>query len=341
MIHRRKGFGPGFISLFIVLLCAGSTWGSEAVSDGADQPAQPSMSSAATANETVGFASVADESQFAIHSRGIAVSVAFDYRTETIHNGLAAPEPENLVEELDWKSLPIVPELSDTAYEILQAGLSKGNSPRAFSVIGDCQSFPPVFMGIFDTPSAYELTADEGHLEESIAYFSGSFARVSASVNNGFSVASVFSPLWANHDECRADENPLECEFRIQKPILVFINLGTNWQPSGDKTREQYLREIVEYSIEQDVLPILSTKGDNFEGNHSINEGIANIAIEYDIPLWNFWRSIQYLPQHGIDMHRDGNYLSVAAWNKRSYSGLRMLHVVYSELLEIQAASLE
>ena len=112
--------------------------------------------------------------------------------------------------------------------------------------------------------------------------------------------------------------------------------MGTNWQPIGDQPREEYLRQIVEYSINQGILPVLSTKGDNFEENHSINEGIARVAHEYDLPLWNFWQSIQYLPQHGIDKDRDGNYLSVAAWNKRSYSGLRMLHQVYDKLMEIQ-----
>ncbi len=73
------------------------------------------------------------------------------------------------------------------------------------------------------------------------------------------------------------------------------------------------------------------------EGNHEINQGIAEVAAEFDLPLWNFWWTIQYLPQHGIDEDRGGNYLSVEAWNKRSYSGLRMLHIVYSELMELQA----
>jgi hypothetical protein len=97
------------------------------------------------------------------------------------------------------------------------------------------------------------------------------------------------------------------------------------------------LREIIEFAIERGVLPILSTKGDNVEGNHEINQGIAEVAAEFDLPLWNFWWTIQYLPQHGIDEDRGGNYLSVEAWNKRSYSGLRMLHIVYSELMELQA----
>ena len=95
--------------------------------------------------------------------------------------------------------------------------------------------------------------------------------------------------------------------------------------------------EIIEFAIARGILPVLSTKGDNVEGNHKINQGIVEVAAEFDLPLWNFWWTIQYLPQQGIDKDRGGNYLSVEAWNKRSYSGLRMLHLVYSELMELQA----
>ena len=39
------------------------------------------------------------------------------------------------------------------------------------------------------------------------------------------------------------------------------------------------------------MIPILSTKADDLEGNGSINATIANLAIEYNTPLWNFWSS--------------------------------------------------
>jgi hypothetical protein len=341
MDFRRKTLGPGVIGFLIVLLCAGSTLGSEAVDLENSVPFQSSPSGDTTDDRVLEFGETEGGIPVSFPSRGDTTSAAVEHPGELSSADFAFVSLEIQEEPVDWKTLPIIPELSDAAREILLDGIAKGNNPQAFSIIGDCQSFPPVFMGIFDKPGAYELASDEGYLQESIDYFAGSFARQSASVNNGSSVASVLSPLWADHDRCQPNENPVECELRIHKPIAVFINFGTNWQVAGDLTREDYVRTLVELAIDHGVLPILSTKGDNSEGNHWINDGIAKVAYAYDIPLWNFWRSIQYLPQHGIDKDRDGNYLSVAAWNKHSYSGLRMLHGIYSELIELQAGSLQ
>ena len=71
------------------------------------------------------------------------------------------------------------------------------------------------------------------------------------------------------------------------------------------------MRQIIEYSLEQGVVPILATKGDNLEGDHSINAEIAEIAVEYDIPLWNFWAALQPLPNQGHSTElNDGFHLS-------------------------------
>jgi hypothetical protein len=240
--------------------------------------------------------------------------------------------PDARISPRYWRQYPVIPALSARAKEILSKGISNGNDVHAFSVIGDCQSMPPVFMGIFDQPGSYQLGADSLYLKETIDHFAGSFALERVTVQNGFSVATVFSPLWADRDYCLSNETPLECELRKHKPIVVFINLGTNWQLAGDLSHEDYLRRIVDFAIERGVLPILSTKADNIEGDHSINESIAQVAYDYDIPLWNFWRAVQNLPHHGLADNRDANYLSIEAWDVRSYSGLKMLHSVLIEI---------
>ena len=48
------------------------------------------------------------------------------------------------------------------------------------------------------------------------------------------------------------------------------------------------------------VIPILATKADNLEGDHSLNEVIARVAFQYDIPLWNFWAAVQSIPFKGL-----------------------------------------
>jgi hypothetical protein len=58
-------------------------------------------------------------------------------------------------------------------------------------------------------------------------------------------------------------------------------------------------------------VPVLSTKADNVEGDDSINATIARLALEYELPLWNFWRSVQPLPNHGL---ADPDHLSSVSY---------------------------
>jgi hypothetical protein len=65
-------------------------------------------------------------------------------------------------------------------------------------------------------------------------------------------------------------------------------------------TYTTYLRQIIDYTIAKGAVPILATKADNLEGDFSINKAIVQLAAEYDIPLWNFWKAADPLPYHGL-----------------------------------------
>jgi len=228
-----------------------------------------------------------------------------------------------------WRWWPVLPGVTRTTFQLYQRGIELGVDRHAFTIIGDCQSMPPVFGGRYDHPGQYQLPREYAYLQETIDRFRGSFDRTSVTVQNGFSVTAALSPLWADPEICQPGETPLDCELRIHRPIFVFIALGTNWN-SGDAARHnEILARIVDQIITSGAVPILSTKGDNEEGDHSINLGIAQLAAERDLPLWNYWRAIQELPNHGLDIARDGNYLSVAAWDVRSFSGLQVLDTLW------------
>jgi hypothetical protein len=219
--------------------------------------------------------------------------------------------------------------MSERARQIYQQGLEMGNDPQVFSIIGDCQSVPSVFLGIY-AKDRYFLGDGFEYLQQTIDQFAGNFDRDHITVKNGLSVASVLSPFWADASVCAQNENPLECEFRLHRPSIVFINLGTNWKNSSSAAHEKYMRQIVDFVIAHGAVPILSTKGDDQEGDNTINLSIARIAYEYDIPLWNFWGAIQDLPHHGLgEAREDSNYLSVEAWNRPSFTGLRTLDRVW------------
>ncbi len=45
------------------------------------------------------------------------------------------------------------------------------------------------------------------------------------------------------------------------------------------------------------TVPILVTKADNLELDERVNNNLAALAEKYDLPMWNFWASVQDLPR--------------------------------------------
>ena len=241
----------------------------------------------------------------------------------------------------EWEQLPVVPEISDSILSIYQRGLELGNDLHAFSKIGDCGSTPSWFLGDFDRGSDFYDLGKYQELEEVIEGFRGSFDRTSLAARSGFNASSVFVPLWADRSQCESDETPLACEYRNHRPIIAFIMLGANdvWHP---EEFEPQMRKIIEYSIENGVIPILSTKADNQEGDQSINATIAQLAWAYDIPLWNFWLAVQDLPDKGLQEDKvhltwgrnffdDPNAMS-KAWPVRNLTALQVLNVIWRKV---------
>jgi hypothetical protein len=200
-------------------------------------------------------------------------------------------------------SLPAYPYLAAIgarARDIYQYGLLLGNHPHTFIKIGDCQAKYPFFLAAFDSPKSYHLGSAYTYLQETIEQFAGSFMRDSIAAQTGFGTATVLDPQWANPNVCRPGESPLVCEYRTMLPSLAIISLGTNdiWQPDG--RHEKNMRQIIEYLIRQGVLPILSTKADDVEGNGSFNRLMVQLAAEYQLPLWDFWQVTRSLPKNGL-----------------------------------------
>jgi hypothetical protein len=242
-----------------------------------------------------------------------------------------SPTPDTRLKPEDWQSWPVIPAATNRAHEIYQAGLAMGNDPSHFSKVGDCQSIQEAFMGFIDIPTRYTIGPDREHLKDTIDHFKGSFLRDGMAVHGGFTAASPLSPMLANPDYCQPGETPLECEFRVHKPVIVFIRMEVWWDGRTDETYEKYLRRIIDYAIEKGAVPILATKADNVEGDHHINLATARLAYEYDLPLWNFWRAAQALPNHGL---RDTFHISYEGWNVLSYTGLEALDSVWQGVQE-------
>jgi hypothetical protein len=221
-----------------------------------------------------------------------------------------SPSPTVLPPEF-WRNLPVIPDqVSARVRAIYQSGLALGNHARIFSRIGDCASAAPAFLVGFDRN--YNLGAYTS-LQPAIDYFKGSFERPSLAAKAGLNSAGLLTTLWTG-EQCQTNESLLDCQYRLDQPSFAIIAIGTNeayYVHADPGSFEKNMRLILDDTIARGIVPVLSTKADNIEGDDSINATIARLALEYELPLWNFWRSVQSLPEHGL---ADPDHLSSVSY---------------------------
>lgn len=256
---------------------------------------------------------------------------------------IATPTHKDPLAADAWKDMPVIPtEISDRARAIYEYGLFLGTDPTHFSVIGDCQNVSSYFMSAFDKPGEYELGPEYSYLQPTIEYYSGSFSRKSLAVKGGFNAAAVLSPLRSDPKSCNKNESPLDCELRTWKPSIVIVSMETWWSEKPAEEYDKYMRRVLDRIIETGALPIIATKADNLEGDHAINATVAQIAYEYEIPLWNFWAAVQPLPNHGLSSDNfhltfarnffDDRQRMKSAWPWRNLTALQTLDLVRNKL---------
>lgn len=277
------------------------------------------------------------------HIRNLLIYIILLPLLYLINNGRSsAQSPEDFGRT--WQNYPILPEFSDTAREILMAGIEAGHNPHAFSKIGDCDTSTSWYLSDYDRDQVYYDLGNYESLRLVLDFFKGSFARLSLTATPGFSAASVLSTFWLNYEVCQYNELPITCEYRIHDPLAVLISLGTNDGYNPPVFKEN-LRQIIEITLSQNRLPILMLKADNVETNYSINQDIVDLAEEYRLPVWNFWAAIQHLDNHGLQ--EDGihltyysNYFSdprtwETAWAYRNLTALQVLEKLKNEIENI------
>ncbi len=195
---------------------------------------------------------------------------------------------------------PPIVSIGSRVRAIYTHGQTLGNNPYRFSRLGDCNSRNPFFLMPFDT-GAYNL-GQYAYLQPAIEHFRGAFAREGQAVFGSGSAWAVLDSTWSDPAYCHAKETPIACEYRINRPSIFLISFGTHDDPSRFADD---LRAIIDFSIAHGVIPILGTKADWVNDNNVI---IAQVAAEYDLPLWDFGTAAQALPNHGV--REDGARLS-------------------------------
>lgn len=222
--------------------------------------------------------------------------------TPTVTN---TPLPVTLgLDPADWHNWPVQPIVTERTRLIYQIGQALGNDPHAFSVFGDCQSEPKVFLAPYDTDPVL-VAALTPALQETVAWFAGSFNRDGPTIRGGTTTGALLWSLWhQNKYTCTSLETPLQCELRIHKPSFVIIHVGTHYENRD----EDYMRSILDQLIAAGVVPILATKADDRELDERVNSAYARLVAEYEIPLWNFWAAVDDLPNRGLYTRTDAEY---------------------------------
>jgi hypothetical protein len=237
-----------------------------------------------------------------------------------------------------WQSWPVVPNVTEAMRELYRRGQETGNNPRTFSKIGDGEISAEWFFTAFDLGEDHFDLGPYQNLTPVIEHFAGSFARTGMAARRGFNTQRILDESESDPNFCESGEAPLTCELRLHRPAFAILSLGTNqvWKP---EEFESGMRQMLDLLLSQNVVPILSTKGDNLEGDHRINRTVACLAQEYDVPLWNFWSAIQPLPNQGLqpDLEHltygitdfDDERAIQTAWTVRNLTALQALDAVW------------
>jgi hypothetical protein len=189
------------------------------------------------------------------------------------------------------------PDAQANTRQIYAKGQQIGRDPRAYSTLGDSTVLNPHMLARFGQDDL--ALGQYSYLQPTVNNFTSSWTRYGVAARNGLHSWSVFDPLWANKDWCEPEEHLLACEFRLENPAFLIIRLGSNdaGAPSGF---EYNVRQVIEYSIENGVVPIIMTKADRFEGDNTNNEILRRLADELKVPLWDFDIVAETLPERGL-----------------------------------------
>jgi hypothetical protein len=263
--------------------------------------------------------------------------VALPVTTELIDGGRMAEGP---VRELkNGPDSPVIPEISETARKIYLYGQTvMDNDPHAFSYIGDCASEGEQFLNPIVSGNFHFGRRGEEYYQPVIEHFEGFFTHESQAAVGSLNALSLLSPLAANPWLCEEGDTILACEYDLVKPSVMLIMLGTNDAgmsfPAEFETR---MRLIIEYLINRGVIPVLSTIP-NQQPKYSmrmtvrqVNVILERLAKEYDIPLWNYWKAVEPLDNHGLA--GDNTHISPEGFWMRNLTALQMLDAVWREAM--------
>jgi hypothetical protein len=215
----------------------------------------------------------------------------------------AAPVEVKPLQALQPVASPFVSGLTDRIRAIYQTGLALGNRPNVFAVVGDSNSVNTAFLSAIDA-GAYDL-GEYQYLQDTVDAYRGSFRHNSVAAVVGINTTRLYNPSFNDAVSCNPGETRIACEYRLKRPSIALILIGTNDVSNWQHFEANY-RPLIEFTLSQGIVPILVNKGDDLESSKygapydAINAIIARLSQEYGLPLADVHQAIQGLPNKGF-----------------------------------------
>ena len=263
--------------------------------------------------------------------KNVAVAQASSVALVTTPVAKTSKKPKSVKAAKDAPLPAWIPQITPQQRAIWQ---NVGRDPSFFTVVGDCNSQPPVYLQRLAS-GHFDASTLSPRLQSIVQQFWRSFGRVSLAAKGGFGSASMMDPAWADGGLCdaRGGTGPFACELKVSNASVVFISLGTQEQYDW-KNFEKNFRPIIEHALSKGVLPVLVTKADDIETaagapSNYINDIVRKLAKEYSVPLLDFYAATRELPYGGLINEGDKNFhQSYLGMDRRILATLQTLAVI-------------
>jgi hypothetical protein len=253
---------------------------------------------------------------------------------------VAAPQPASSAARNAGKAPAApayIPAVTPQLRALYRNSAARGKDLNMFTVVGDCNSQPPVYLQRLAT-GQFDASRLDPKLQAIVQRFAPSFGRISLAAQGGFGAGMMMDPTWADGALCdrATGQGPFACELWVSRASIVFIALGTQEQYDWENFERNY-RPMIEHAQAKGVLPVLVTKSDDIEtasGAPSgyINDIIRRLSSEYGVPLLDFAAAARELPNDGLIDEGDKDFhLSYDGMDRRILVTLQTLAAIVSE----------
>lgn len=221
--------------------------------------------------------------------------------------------------------------------ETFVRGVELGNRVDVFAKVGDSITVSMHYLQSIGQ-GLYNL-GDFQHLQSVIDLFGAAamgdginpFTRVSLAAGVGWTAPALLDPEFADPTVCQPGESPLRCEYRLTRPIIALIMVGTNDVPRFDASiYEGNLQEIVDTSLKMGVIPVISTIPEQPGQEARVadyNQVVRDTAERFAVPYWDFHYAMDSLPERGLDL--DGIHPSIPPRGFKGAGDFRPANLYY------------